>query len=79
MATQGRSAVARGAYVGQVRESSAAARAGLQVGDVITSLANRPVEDASALEQIVSRLRAGQRVPLTYTRGEQQRQTTLRL
>jgi len=79
MADQGRSSIARGVYVGRVRDGSAAARAGLQVGDVITSLANRPVEDASELEQIVSRLRTGQRVSLTYVRGEQEQQTTLRL
>ena len=79
MATQERASVSHGAYVGRVRDGSAAARAGLQAGDVIISLANRPVEDASELEQIVSRLRMGQRVSLTYVRGEQEQETTLRL
>lgn len=78
MATQGRCSVDHGAYVGRVREDGAAARAGLRVGDVIISLADRPVEDASGLEQIVSRLETGQRVPLRYVRGEERHQTTLR-
>ncbi|MFO7918281.1 MAG: PDZ domain-containing protein [Anaerolineae bacterium] len=78
MAVQGRCSVDHGAYVGRVRESSAAARAGLRVGDVIISLAGRTVEDASDLEQIMSLLAMGQRVPLTYIRKEERRQTTLR-
>ncbi len=78
MAAQGRCALDHGAYLGRVREGSAAARAGLRVGDIIVSLANRPVEDASDLERTVSRLAMGQPVPLTYMRGERRRETTLR-
>jgi len=53
-----------GAYVGRVRPGSAAARAGLQPGDIIVALAGQPVGNAAAIEQVMSRLKSGQPVPV---------------
>ena len=51
-----------GAYVGRVEPGSAAARAGIRVGDVIVGLAERPVGSDLDLDRIVAGLRAGQTV-----------------
>jgi membrane-associated protease RseP (regulator of RpoE activity) len=58
-----------GAYVGGVQPSSPAARAGLQEGDVITSLNGRPVRTADDLGAMLAVLSAGSRVSLTFLRG----------
>lgn len=77
MAAKGRCTVREGAYVGRVNPGSAAERAGLQVGDVITELANQPVSSASQLQSLLARLRPGQRAPLRYLRGGQSHLSTL--
>lgn len=79
MATKGRCSIRSGAYVGRVIDGSPAARAGLQPGDVITSLAGQWVVDASALERILERLEPGQRVPLTFVRGSETHSVTILL
>lgn len=62
-----------GAYVGGVRPDSAAARAGVQVGDVIEELSGRPVSSAADLEQIARLRVAGQPTSLMLRRdGERQ-------
>jgi glutaredoxin-like YruB-family protein len=47
---------ARGAYVGSVRQGSAAQRAGLRAGDVIVELGGTPVSDADELSRAVQGL-----------------------
>lgn len=69
MAAQGRTDQRAGAYLGRVRPDGVAARAGLAVGDVIISLAGRPVRTALELEQLIARVRPGARVPVEYVRG----------
>lgn len=79
MAAQGRCAVSRGAYVGRVTPDGIAARAGLQVGDVLLTLAGQPLANAAALEKLWVRLHPGHRVPLTLVRGGQEYQLTLEM
>lgn len=66
-----------GAYVGRVKRGSPAERAGLKVGDVITAISGQPVRNAADVERILTTLRPGQRVTLTYLRGGQQVQVEL--
>jgi S1-C subfamily serine protease len=79
MAAKGRSSSARGAYVGKVTPGGAAERAGLQAGDVIIRIANRAVDSALDLEQLLSRIAPGQAVPLTYLRDSREQRTEIRL
>ena len=58
-----------GAYVGRVRPGSPAARAGMQPGDIIVALAGQPTGSAAAVEQILSRLRPQQSVPVRIYRN----------
>ncbi|MCA1554660.1 MAG: PDZ domain-containing protein, partial [Chloroflexi bacterium] len=59
---------ASGAYVGRVRDGSPAAHAGIQVGDVVTMLANQAVQDASDVERIMARVQPRSRVPVRVLR-----------
>ena len=52
----------RGVYVGQVKPNSVAARAGMQVGDVIQAVANKRVRNLTALDQIMASVKAGDSV-----------------
>lgn len=79
MAAKGRCSVTSGVYVGKVTPGGGAARAGLQQGDVITSLAGQKVANASALERILETLRPGQLVPLTFVRGSETHSSTIAL
>jgi S1-C subfamily serine protease len=79
MAAKGRSSLTSGAYIGKVTLGGAAARAGLQPGDVIISLANQRIADAAALEKVLAMLRPGQAVPLTFVRGGELRNSIITL
>jgi S1-C subfamily serine protease len=57
-----------GAYVGGVRESSPAERAGVQVGDVVIELSGLPVSSVADLEQIATRRVPGQPTSLIVKR-----------
>lgn len=61
-----------GAFVGKVAPRSAAERAGLQPGDIITELNLRPVRNADDVEKAVAELRPGGRVRVAWLRGERQ-------
>ena len=61
-----------GAFVGKVAPRSAAERAGLQPGDIITELNLRPIHNAEDVEKALADLRPGSRVRVTYVRGNQQ-------
>ena len=58
----------RGALVNEVQDGSAAARAGLAVGDVIVAVGGAPVRDANTLRNSVSIQGAGAEVELTVLR-----------
>ena len=63
----------KGVYVGKVRPSTVAARAGVQPGDVITSFAGKRVRNMGQLDQMVDTLKAGDKATLKFLRdGEDQ-------
>jgi len=62
-----------GAYVGSVRPDSPAARAGIEVGDVVDELSGAPVRNAADLERIAAALRPGQPTSITLRRGGERR------
>jgi glutaredoxin 3 len=68
-----------GAYVGRVTAGSVAARAGIQVGDVITSLAGRPITTDRDVDRILANAQRGQAVPAEVWRRGQIFSLTLRL
>jgi serine protease Do len=59
---------ASGAVVSQVEPDSPAAKAGLKVGDVITRLDGKSVEDAGQLQVEVGQKRPGTKIDLTFMR-----------
>jgi serine protease Do len=66
----------RGAVVGDIVAGSPAAKAGLQVGDVIRSFNQRPIKDTSALRSRLNEVEIGERVELGYIRDGAERTTT---
>jgi glutaredoxin 3 len=70
---------AAGAYVGRIRSGSAAARAGLQPGDVIIALGGQPVTRAADVHLLVPHMPPGRDVPLTFVREGQERNILVRL
>jgi serine protease Do len=71
--------VDQGAIVAQVMSGSPAARAGLQVGDVITAVNGRAVASAQALVDAISSRQVGETVTLTLARGSQTLTVRVRL
>lgn len=70
---------ARGVIVGSVQPDSAASRAGLKTGDVITALNGEPVNESNELRNRVANTQPGTEITLTIRRdgGEQQIRATL--
>jgi S1-C subfamily serine protease len=64
-----------GAHVGGVRDGSAAARAGVQIDDVVVELSGQPVSSVADLERIASRRVPGMPTSLVVQRGDER--TTL--
>jgi glutaredoxin-like YruB-family protein len=67
-----------GAYVGRVDGGSVASRAGLEVGDVITSLDGRPVITDRDVDRILTTIDRGQVAPAVVWRRGQTLSLTLR-
>ena len=67
---------ARGALVSQVVEGSAADKAGIKAGDVITSINGRNVANASELRNTIGLLRIGEKVELGLMREGKPRRVT---
>jgi Do/DeqQ family serine protease len=68
---------ARGVEIAEVAPGSAAARAGIEVGDVAISLNGVPLESAAELRNALALVRVGQSVELRLLRGGVQRSVTL--
>ena len=66
-----------GAYVGTVRPSSPAERAGLHKGDVIVSIDHKSIDSAEDLEREMSSL--GDSVVIGFVRGDQDMQALVTL
>lgn len=62
----------RGIYVVSVVPGSPAEAAGIREGDVILSIADRPVDSFSALRRVLEGRRVGERVPITVERAGRQ-------
>ena len=60
-----------GAYVGRVEADSPAARAGIQVGDVIVQLGGQPVQSDRDVDRLMANVRSGQNVGIAVWRGGQ--------
>jgi S1-C subfamily serine protease len=63
------SALTPGVYIGRVKPGSAAERAGLMAGDIITELNRRPMTSASDFEQALSSLKKGEHLSLVFLRS----------
>jgi putative serine protease PepD len=68
-ATDGGSEVGTGASVVEVQAGGAAAQAGLQAGDVVTAVGDRPVTTSTELTAAVRSAAPGDEVALTVRRG----------
>jgi Do/DeqQ family serine protease len=66
----------QGALVSQVVDGSAAAKAGIQAGDVITAINGRPVKDAAGLRNSIGLLSIGDRVEIALIRDGKPRRVT---
>lgn len=60
-----------GAFVGRVRNGSAAERIGLVAGDVIIEINGVKINTASDMESFISGLRQGDHMSLTFVRNSQ--------
>ena len=58
----------KGAYVQAVNDNSAAARAGIKEGDVITAVNNVAVNSVAELQEQISRFRPGDKINVTVVR-----------
>ena len=66
----------QGALVSQVVEGSAAEKAGVKAGDVITAVNGRPVKDAGSLRNAIGLLSIGEKVDLALLRDGKPRRVT---
>jgi serine protease Do/serine protease DegQ len=66
----------QGALVSQVIEGSAAEKAGLQAGDVVTAINGRAVKDAAGLRNTIGLLSVGDRVDIALLRDGKPRRVT---
>jgi serine protease Do len=68
---------AKGALVSDVKEDSPADQAGLKQGDVLMSYQRTPVEDAVALQRMVTRTVVGTKVPVKVVREGHEKELTV--
>jgi serine protease Do/serine protease DegQ len=66
----------QGALVSQVVEGSAAEKAGLQAGDIVTAINGRPVKDAAGLRNTIGLLSVGDKVDIAVLRDGKPRKVT---
>jgi putative serine protease PepD len=75
----GIASASNGVRLSEVRPGTPAAKAGLQVGDVITAIGGERVRDATALGTAVDAKKPGDRATLTYLRNDQTHSVTVTL
>ena len=66
----------QGALVSQVIDGSAAEKAGIKAGDVVTAVNGKPVKDAAALRNSIGLLRIGDKVDISLMRDGKPRRMT---
>jgi serine protease Do len=66
-----------GVLVRAVEQSSAAARGGLERGDLIVSADSRPVDGIDPLHEVLDGVHAGEELELTVVRGTEERKLTV--
>lgn len=69
----------KGAFIHQVIPGSAAEKAGLQAGDVITRINDSTISDSEALAETVSRYKPDQEIKVGYLREGKENTVTARL
>ncbi len=70
---------AKGALVSDVRDDSPAGQASLKQGDIITIYQGAPVEDAVALQRLVTKTAVGTRVTIRVIRDGQEKDFTVKI
>ena len=68
-----------GAKVAEVTSGSTAADAGMEAGDVITSIDDQRITGADSLVATIRSYRPGDKVTITWTRGGDSQQATVTL
>jgi putative serine protease PepD len=68
-----------GALVSTVTANSAAAKAGLQQGDVVTAVDGKAIDDSNDLVAAVQAGTVGQKMTIDFTRGGEKKQVTVTL
>lgn len=72
-------AFSEGVYIGEVLPGSGAADAGLEQGDVIVQVNNKPVASAPELQEAIGKFRPGDKVGVSYVRNGKERFTEIEL
>ena len=68
-----------GAEIQEVSKESAAEKAGLKVGDIITKVGDMKIEDADDLSKAVKSHKPGEKVTVTYLRDKKEQKVTTEL
>ena len=66
----------QGALISQVVEDSAAEKAGIRAGDIVTAVNGKPVKDAAGLRNAIGMLSIGDRVDVALLRDGKPRRVT---
>jgi serine protease Do/serine protease DegQ len=66
----------QGAFVSEVSENSAAEKAGIKAGDIITAVNGRPIKSGSGLKAAIGVLRVGDKVEVSLVRDGKPRKVT---
>ncbi len=72
-------ATAEGATVTEVAEGSAAAKAGLKAGDVITKVNDTKISEPQDLFETIGKLQPGEEVTITYLRDKKEQKSKAKL
>ena len=69
----------KGAEITEVKDKSAAEKAGLQKGDIITKVGDKKITDAESLTNAVKSYKAGEEVTINYLRDGKEKSTKAKL
>jgi len=71
--------VEQGAKVNEVTDESAAEKAGIKEGDIITKIGDTKIEDPDALSEAVRKHKPGEKVNVTFLRDKKEQKVTAEL